>query len=43
MLQPKTRDEITARREEVKRGLSWDEPIAQTIALYEKIIAEVGR
>lgn len=25
---------------EVKRELSWDEPIAQTIALYERIAAE---
>ena len=40
MLNPTIRDEITARREEVKGELSWDEPIAQTIALYERIIAQ---
>ncbi len=40
MLDPEFRDRMTACREEVKRELSWDEPIAQTIALYEKIIAE---
>ena len=40
MLDPSFRDEMTARREEVKRELSWDEPIAQQIALYERIVAQ---
>ena len=40
MLDPAMRDQMTARREEVKRDLSWDEPIAQTIALYEQVIRE---
>ena len=35
-----SRAEMTARREEVKGDLSWDEPIAQTIALYERVIRE---
>ncbi len=40
MLKSEVRDQMTARREEVKRELSWDEPIAQTVALYERIIAQ---
>ncbi len=40
MLNPGFRDQMTARRDEVKRELSWDEPIEQTIALYERIVAE---
>lgn len=43
MLNPEIRDQMTAQREEVKRELSWDEPIAQTEALYERLIAEGGR
>ncbi len=38
MLDREFRGQMTARREEVKRELSWDEPIAQTIALYEQIL-----
>lgn len=43
MLDPDFRSAMTARRDEVKRELSWDEPIAQTIALYEQIVAENRR
>lgn len=43
MLDPKFRARMTSRREEVLRDLSWDEPIAQTIALYEKIIRNSKR
>lgn len=43
MLNPKIRDQMTARREEVKRELSWDEPVTQTIALYERILSEKRR
>lgn len=43
MLDEASSKELTARREEVKRELSWDEPIAQTIALYEKIIRNSKR
>jgi glycosyltransferase involved in cell wall biosynthesis len=39
MLDPGFRDQMTARREEVKRELSWDEPIAETESLYRNIIA----
>lgn len=38
MLDPEISAQMTARREEVKDELSWDEPVARTIALYEKII-----
>lgn len=40
MMKPDFRGQVTAHREEVKRELSWDEPVAQTIALYERIIKE---
>lgn len=30
-------DQMTARREEVKRELSWDEPVAQQIEVYREI------
>ena len=40
MLGAKRRAELTARREEVKRDLSWDEPIKQAEELYERVIAE---
>lgn len=40
MLDPEIRAQMTARSEEVKRELSWEEPIRQTIELYEKIVAE---
>jgi glycosyltransferase involved in cell wall biosynthesis len=39
MLDPVQRDLLTAHREEVKRELSWDEPIAQTERLYREILA----
>lgn len=39
MTDPEKRRVLIARREEVKRELSWDEPIAQTEQLYERIIA----
>ncbi len=42
MLDPAFRDRMTAKREEVKRELSWEEPIAQTEALYERLIANRG-
>jgi hypothetical protein len=29
---------MTAWREEVKRDLSWEEPIRETIELYERIV-----
>jgi hypothetical protein len=37
-LDPAERDLLTAQREEVKRELSWDEPIRQTEKLYLSII-----
>jgi glycosyltransferase involved in cell wall biosynthesis len=40
MLDPVQRDVLTAQREQVKRELSWDEPIQQTVELYERIIEE---
>lgn len=40
MLTPEIRDQMTARREEVKRELSWEEPVRQTIELYERIVAQ---
>lgn len=40
MLMPEVRDQMTAGREEVKRELSWEEPIRQQIALYHKVIKE---
>lgn len=40
MLDPVIRDQFLVHREDVKRELSWDEPIAQTIALYERIVAQ---
>lgn len=40
MLKSEVRDQMTARREEVKRELSWDEPIRQTIELYHRVIRE---
>lgn len=43
MLDPGVRDQMTARSDEVKRELSWDEPIAQTVALYARIIAAKRR
>lgn len=42
MLKPEFRDQRTARREEVKRELSWDKPVQQTIALYERIVREIA-
>ncbi|PZR72044.1 MAG: hypothetical protein DLM73_14530 [Chthoniobacterales bacterium] len=38
MLNPEVREQMTARREEVKRELSWDEPVRQTERLYGQII-----
>jgi glycosyltransferase involved in cell wall biosynthesis len=38
MLDPNQRQRFVARAEEVKRELSWDEPIEQTEALYMKIV-----
>ena len=38
MLDPAQRDLLTAQREQVKRELSWDEPIRQTEELYLSII-----
>jgi len=38
MLDPAQRDVLTAQREQVKRELSWDAPIQQTIELYERIV-----
>jgi glycosyltransferase involved in cell wall biosynthesis len=40
MLDPAQRDLLTAQREQVKRELSWDEPIRQTEELYQRIIEE---
>jgi len=40
MLDPVQRDLLTAQREQVKRELSWDEPIQQKMELYERIIEE---
>ena len=40
MLDPVIRDQFVVDREEVKRELSWEQPIAQQIALYERIVAE---
>lgn len=39
-LDPEFRDQMTTRCEEVKGELSWDEPIRQTIELYERIVRE---
>jgi glycosyltransferase involved in cell wall biosynthesis len=39
MLEPVTRDQFLVKREEAKRELSWDEPIAQTEELYREILA----
>src|SRR5205823_8556264 len=38
MLDPAQRAVLTARRQYVKRELSWDAPIQQTIELYEGIV-----
>jgi glycosyltransferase involved in cell wall biosynthesis len=38
MLDPVQRDALTSQREHVKRELSWDEPIQQTIELYKRIV-----
>ena len=38
MLDPAAMTRVTARREEVKRDLSWDDPIRQTEELYEKAL-----
>jgi glycosyltransferase involved in cell wall biosynthesis len=40
MLNPDIRRQLTARREEVKRDLSWEGPIRQTEELYRRIVAE---
>ena len=40
MMTSDMRDEVTAKREEVKRELSWDEPIEQTETLYKQVIKE---
>ena len=40
MNDPVERKRLTARREEVVRELSWDEPIRQTESLYLQILAE---
>lgn len=39
MLDPAARDQFLVKREEVKRDLSWDEPVTQTERLYEEIIS----
>jgi glycosyltransferase involved in cell wall biosynthesis len=36
---PEQRKALVAQREDVKRDLSWDEPVAQTERLYEEIIS----
>jgi glycosyltransferase involved in cell wall biosynthesis len=38
MLDPENCAQLTAKREEVKRELAWDEPIAQTEALYQSLL-----
>jgi glycosyltransferase involved in cell wall biosynthesis len=43
MLDPDFRRRMTEGREDVKRELSWDEPIQQTEELYERVIAEGKR
>lgn len=43
MLDPVKRERFLVDREQVKRELSWDEPVAQTIGLYERILAESGK
>jgi glycosyltransferase involved in cell wall biosynthesis len=40
MLDPVSRDQFLVKREQVKRELSWEEPIAQTEELYARLIAE---
>jgi glycosyltransferase involved in cell wall biosynthesis len=40
MMDPVVRRQMTEGREEVKRELSWNEPIRQTIELYERVVAE---
>jgi glycosyltransferase involved in cell wall biosynthesis len=40
MLDPAQRDVLTAQREQVKRELSWDEPVRQTEELYRRIIEQ---
>jgi glycosyltransferase involved in cell wall biosynthesis len=42
MLNPAVRDQMTARREEVKRELSWDKPIRQTEELYAGVLNQGG-
>jgi len=43
MLDPAQRDALTSQREQVKRELSWDEPIRQTEEFYQRIIEEKGK
>ena len=38
MLHPEECERLTAKRDEVKRELAWDEPIAQTEALYQSLL-----
>lgn len=38
MLKSELRSQMTAKMDQVKRELSWDEPIAQTVALYEQLL-----
>jgi len=40
MMNGAQRERLTARRSEVLRELSWDEPLKQTEALYEEILGE---
>ena len=37
------RDSLTRRRGEVLRELSWDEPLAQTEQMYERLVRDAGR
>ena len=38
MLDPAAVERVTAHREQVKRDLSWDDPIRQTEQLYERAL-----
>jgi glycosyltransferase involved in cell wall biosynthesis len=40
MLDPNACEQLTARREEVTRELSWDEPVRETAKLYARILAD---
>jgi glycosyltransferase involved in cell wall biosynthesis len=40
MLDPAAREPLLAKREEVRRELSWEEPIIQTERLYQEIVGQ---